>query len=266
MFKTLLVERKGGVATVTLNRPEKKNALNTTMWDELGVALVEIGRCVHDRVLVLTGAGDAFCSGADLSELPDPERDPPVIVRARRAAETLLRLHHLPKPTLARVNGVAVGAGANLALGCDLVVASTEARFLQSYSRIGLTLDAGGSWLLPRMIGLHKAKELAFFGDPLPAPDAEALGLVNKVVRANELDDVVAGWASRLADGPAVALSLTKALLDQSVGGSMADAFEDEARCLHTAFSSAGKGKVAGLADFHSRSRRSSRAGDRPAS
>ena len=226
--ETLIVERAGGVVTVTMNRPEKKNAANGKMWDELGATFSEIAANDDDRVVVVTGAGGAFCSGADLSDTGGISRNG--VTRMRRVGGAALALHRLPKPTIAKVNGVAVGAGANLAFGCDLIVASDAARFSEIFARRGMSVDFGGSWLLPRLIGLHKAKELAFFSDIIDAREAERIGLVNRVVPADELDAFVADWAGRLAAGPPTALSLTKSMLNNSLMVSMDQALEDEAR------------------------------------
>ena len=227
-METLLVERDAGVVTVTLNRPAKKNAANAQMWDELGAVFVEVADTDADRVLVLTGAGDAFCSGADLSDPTRTSRDG--LTRMRHIGSVALALHRLAKPTIAKVNGVAVGAGANLALGCDLIVASSDARFSEIFARRGMSLDFGGSWLLPRLIGLHKAKELAFFADVIGAAEAERLGLVNRVVEPAALDAFVDDWAHRLAAAPAMALSMTKTMLNNALMVSMEQALEDEAR------------------------------------
>jgi 2-(1,2-epoxy-1,2-dihydrophenyl)acetyl-CoA isomerase len=139
-------------------------------------------------------------------------------------------LHRLPKPTIAKVSGVAAGAGCNLALGCDLIVASDEARFSEIFARRGLSIDFGGSWVLPRLVGLHKAKELALLADIISAKEAADIGIVNRVVAAGDLDAFVADWAERLAAGPPIALSLTKAMLNHSFGVSFDQAVEDEAR------------------------------------
>lgn len=227
-MESLGVEREGGVVTITLNRPEKKNAVDTPMWHALGAAFDEVAARADDRVLVITGAGDGFCSGADLAD-PEAARQPP-LERMRMIGDVALRLHRLGKPTIAKVNGVAAGAGCNLALGCDLVVASEQARFSEIFSRRGLSIDFGGSWLLPRLIGLHRAKELAFFAEVISAEDAMAIGIVNRVVPATELDAVAAGWAERLAAGPPMALSLTKRMLNDAYAVSMAQALEAEAR------------------------------------
>jgi 2-(1,2-epoxy-1,2-dihydrophenyl)acetyl-CoA isomerase len=157
----------------------------------------------------------------------------------RRVGELALSLHRLPKPTIAKVAGVAAGMGANLALGCDLIVAADTARFSQIFSRRGLSVDCGGSWLLPRLVGLHKAKELAFFADIISAKEAEEVGLVNRLVSADELDAAVDEWARRLAAGPPVALSLTKTLLNNAMAASMDQALEDEARSQSLNFTTA---------------------------
>lgn len=228
-METLLVERDEGVVTVTLNRPERKNAATPAMWAELREVFTEVGSRASDRVMVVTGAGGDFCSGADLSGLTGTDDHP--LVAMRLVGSAALALHRCPKPTIAKVRGVAVGAGCNLALGCDLIVASEEARFSEIFSRRGLSVDFGGSWLLPRLVGLHKAKELAFFADIISAPEAAAYGLVNRVVPDPDLDKVVDEWARRLAAGPPLALSMTKTLLNNGSATSLDQAVEDEARC-----------------------------------
>jgi 2-(1,2-epoxy-1,2-dihydrophenyl)acetyl-CoA isomerase len=233
-METLLVDRADGIVTLTLNRPEKKNAANGKMWDELLAVFTEVADTDTDRVLVITGAGGAFCSGADLSAIDELDRNG--LTRMRHIGTVALALHRLSKPTIAKVNGVAAGAGCNLALGCDLIVASDEARFAEIFSRRGLSIDFGGSWLLPRLVGMHKAKELAFFAEVIDASEAERLGIVNRVVAAADLDAFVDDWARRLADGPPMALSLTKTMLNHSFSASMDEALEDEARSQNINF------------------------------
>ncbi len=239
-LETLVVERADGVVTVTLNRPQRKNAANGAMWRELQATLDEVAAVREDRVLVLTGAGDAFCSGADLGDPSDVAGRPgdPHLLQMRSLADVALRLHRLPKPTIAKVGGIAAGAGMSMALGCDLVVASDRARFSQIFSKRGLSVDFGASWLLPRLVGLHRAKELAFFADIIDAATAQSIGVVNRVVPADELDAVVAEWAARLAAGPPLALSMTKALLNQSASVSMEQALEAEAQAQAVNFAS----------------------------
>jgi 2-(1,2-epoxy-1,2-dihydrophenyl)acetyl-CoA isomerase len=239
-LETLIVARDVGVVTVTMNRPERKNAANGTMWRELLATFEEVAADRHDRVMVLTGAGDAFCSGADLGEPSNVAGRPgdPALVQMRALGEVAQRLHRLPKPTIAKVNGIAAGAGMSMALGCDLVVASDSARFSQIFVKRGLALDFGASWLLPRLIGLHRAKELAFLADIIDAEAAAGLGLVNRVLPADQLDGFVDDWARRLAEGPPLALSLTKSMLNNSLSLSFDQAIEEESRSQAANFAS----------------------------
>lgn len=241
-MEPILVERDGGAVRVTLNRPEKKNALTVRMADELAAVVAEVGARAADRVLVITGAGGAFCSGADLTDAESTAGmvgSAAALDQMRRFHAAPLAIHRLPKPVVAAVPGVAAGAGCNLALACDLVVASADARFSEIFVRRGLTLDCGGSWLLPRLIGLHRAKELAFLGEMVDAPRAESLGLVNRVVPPEELEATVAGLAGRLAAGPPVALAAMKQGIHQALTRSFAQALEMEALsqtvCVSTA-------------------------------
>lgn len=226
-FETLKVDRGDGVVTVTMNRPEKKNAINPQMTEEIIEVLGEVKVTEADRVVVLTGAAGEFCSGADLT--PSTAASTSGLASMRRVSALVLAIHDLPQPTIAKVDGVAAGLGANMALGCDLIVASDRARFSQIFARRGLAVDGGGSWLLPRLIGLHRAKELAFFADIIPAAEAERLGLVNRVVPVDGLDAFVDDWAAKLAAGPPLALSMTKSMLNASANLSMAEAVEREA-------------------------------------
>lgn len=227
-METLKVERNDAVVTITMNRPEKKNAINEKMWEELFATFREIRDNTADRAVVLTGAGGAFCSGADLSGRNEGPR-PHGLASMRKVNEVIMTLHELPQPTIAKVGGVATGAGCNLALGCDLIVASNEARFSQIFVRRGLSVDAGGTWLLPRLVGLHRAKELALFGDIISAADAKEMGLVNRVVAAADLDGFVDDWATRLAAGPPITMAQTKRMLNASIQGTMADSLHAEA-------------------------------------
>jgi len=239
--ETIIVERDGGIVTVTLNRPERKNAGNGLMWEELQRTLSEVARRRDDRVVVLTGAGGAFCSGADIGDPRGVSGDPddPHLVRMRFFGQVVLALRSLLKPTIAKVRGVAAGAGMGLALGCDLIVASDNARFSQIFAPRGLSVDGGSSWMLPRLVGLHRAKEIVYFADMLTAAQAADFGFVNRVVADDELDGFVDDWARRLAAGPPIALSLSKALLDNAMAVSMAQALEDEARCQTINFGTA---------------------------
>lgn len=227
-METIDVSRADGVVTVTFNRPHLKNAVNNVMWDELLETFRAIYDNPEDRVVVLTGAGGEFCSGADLSPAAEAGREG--LRSMRYVADVILTLHRLPKPTIAKVDGVAAGIGCNMALGCDLIVASERSRFSEIFIKRGLSLDGGGSWLLPRLIGMHKAKELAFFGDVISAQEAERIGLVNHVVPNDDLDKFVDEWARRLTQMPPLALSMTKTMLTNSLMVSMDQALEDESR------------------------------------
>ncbi|MEP7114777.1 MAG: enoyl-CoA hydratase [Ilumatobacteraceae bacterium] len=227
-METIEVSRASGIVTVTLNRPAKKNAANAQMWDELLEAFRAIAATPEDRVMVLTGAGGEFCAGADLTGggAGGPGRHQ--LAQMRHVGDVALALHRLPIPTIAKVRGVAVGAGCNMALGCDLTVASDNARFSEIFARRGLSIDFGGSWLLPRIVGMHRAKELALFADIISAAEAERIGLVNRVVPDAEIDEFVDGWAARLAAGPPIALAMTKRMLDNSLQVTMEEALDDE--------------------------------------
>lgn len=223
--ETIQVTRADGVVTITLDRPAKKNAFNSVMWDELLFTFREIGASTDDRAVVITGAAGEFCSGADLS---GGEQTKHQLANMRHVGNVALALHRIPQPIIAKVRGVAVGAGCNLALGCDLVVASDTARFSEIFARRGLSIDFGGSYLLPRRVGVHKAKELALFADIINATEAERIGLVNRVVPDAELDAFVDDWARRLAAGPPIALAMTKRMLDNSMTVTMEQALDDE--------------------------------------
>ena len=216
-----------GVTTITLDRPERKNAIDEAMWRTLRDMLQHVRNDADTRVVVLQGAGGDFCAGADVASSAHEEHPIP---RLRRIGDVALALFELPMPVIAKVDGVAAGAGMNLALACDLVVASDRARFSQIFARRGLSIDFGGSWLLPRLIGVHKAKELVLLADMYDAAAAAEFGFVNRVVPVAELDAFVAEWASRLAAGPPIALSLSKRLLDSSFDVSFEQALDDEGR------------------------------------
>lgn len=229
-MQTLQVERADGVLTVTFDRPEKRNAINGVMWDELLEVFRGAVGSTEDRCVVMTGAGGAFCSGADLSDQSEGGATHQ-LANMRRINSVVQAFHELPQPTIAKVGGVAAGVGMSLAVGCDLVVASAEARFTTVFSRRGLSLDGASSWLLPRLVGMQRAKELALLADTLSAEEARAVGIVNRVLPPTELDAFVADWARRLAAGPPIALAMTKRMLDRSFEQTFEQALDDEARC-----------------------------------
>jgi enoyl-CoA hydratase/carnithine racemase len=223
----LLSSDADGVRTLTLNRPARKNAINRELWVTLAAALTGAGRDRGVRALVLTGAGDAFCSGADIS---GPPQNLHPLDKLQYLTDVALLLHELRIPTIAKVRGVAVGAGWNLALGCDLVVATPESTFSQIFARRGLSLDLGGSWLLPKLVGLQQAKRLVLLAETIDAAEARALNLVTWVKEAGVIDDFVAELAGRLAAGPPVALAQSKALLNEGADRSLREALAGEAR------------------------------------
>jgi 2-(1,2-epoxy-1,2-dihydrophenyl)acetyl-CoA isomerase len=233
--ETLIFKIENGVGWVILNRPEARNAMNADMRQRYLEALKRCGEDPEIRAVVLTATGKGFCTGADLSGSraatgaaapphPGATRD------AMRPSQGVIRaLWDLEKPIVAGVNGVAAGLGAHLVYACDLVIAADDARFIEVFVRRGIALDAGGGFLLPRHVGLHKAKELVFFGDDLSAQDAERLGLVNKVVPAGSLEAACREWAERLATGPTFAIGLSKRLLNRSLQADIDTLFAEEA-------------------------------------
>jgi 2-(1,2-epoxy-1,2-dihydrophenyl)acetyl-CoA isomerase len=227
---TILTACADGVATLTLNRPEVRNALNMTMRRDLEVALAQLDEARDVRVVVVRGAGEHFCAGGDVKLM----RDHPMTAaegqsRVEAINRAILALARLRVPTIAMVDGAAAGAGCNLALACDLVVASDRARFGELFARIGLIPDAGGTFFLPRRVGLARAKELVFTADMIDAREAERVGLVNRVVPAAALEAETYALARRIADGPPRVLAAAKALLDRASGLDLQSALHWEA-------------------------------------
>jgi 2-(1,2-epoxy-1,2-dihydrophenyl)acetyl-CoA isomerase len=229
-------DRDDGICTLMLNRPERKNALTPAGWSAILQHLRDVDPTV-DRVLVVRGAGGDFCAGADLSSVPDPTRH--AFERIRAVGDVAATLHRLPIPTIAAVRGVAVGAGMNLALCCDLVISTGDARWAQIFAQRGLSPDCGGSWLLPRLIGLARAKELALLGDVFDGRRAHALGLVHRVVDGPEFDDAVSSLAQRLGSGATLALGQTKQLLNNAFDLSLEQACDAEGKALGVNLASA---------------------------
>jgi len=223
----------GQVAYLTLNRPEAMNALTPDQRNHLIALLAEASADRTVRAVVLTGTGRGFCAGADLRSgaTTTGERVAGDVARTIRlgAQRLIAAVLDCEKPVIAAVNGTAAGLGAHLALACDLVLAAESARFIEVFVRRGLVPDGGGAYLLPRLIGPQRAKELMFFGDALTAPDAERLGLVNRVVPDGELEKTTREWAQRLATGPTRALALTKQLVNASLDSDRTTAFAAEA-------------------------------------
>jgi 2-(1,2-epoxy-1,2-dihydrophenyl)acetyl-CoA isomerase len=244
----LLSSVDGGVLRLTINRPEAGNALTHDVRNELIAGLEDASADLAIRVVVLGAVGKHFCTGADLRNqgpglsLPEGAPERPAGSASRLLATGSQRLVSAildcDKPVIAAVQGTAAGLGAHLACAADLVIAAAGVRFIEVFVRRGIVPDGGGAYLLPRLTGLHKAKELVFFGDDLPAEEALAIGLVNKVVPAEEFDAAVDEWATRLAAGPTVAIGLSKKLLNRSLESDRAAAFAAEAAAQEIAMTS----------------------------
>jgi 2-(1,2-epoxy-1,2-dihydrophenyl)acetyl-CoA isomerase len=220
------------VCRITLNRPEALNALTPDQRERIIQLLADASADPAVRAVVLTGTGRGFCAGADLrGSATGTERAAGDVARTIRlgAQRLIAAVLDCEKPVIAAVNGTAAGLGAHLAFACDLVLAAESARFIEVFVRRGLVPDGGGAYLLPRLIGPQRAKELMFFGDALTAPDAERLGLVNRVVPDGELAKTAREWAERLATGPTRALALTKQLVNASLDTDRTSAFAAEA-------------------------------------
>ena len=233
-YEFITFERRGTVAWLTMNRPEVRNALKPEMREEMIDAINTVAGDLDLRCLVITGAGEGFCSGADISGAGSRQGQKRVAGMARDAirggSQRLFRtLWELETPTIAAVNGVTAGIGCHIAFACDLVIASENARFIEVFARRGIVPDGGGAFVLPRLIGLAKAKEMVFFAEPWGAADAERIGLVNKVVPPDQLEQAATEWADRLAAGPTKALGLAKRLLNRSLESDLSTSLEEEA-------------------------------------
>jgi len=242
----VLVSQAGSVRTLTLNRPQALNSFTTAMHAELLAALEAAAADAGVRCVVATGAGRGFCAGQDLSDPavapnPAPGAAQPDIGELidRCYIPLALRIRSMPVPVIAAVNGVAAGAGANFALGCDIVLAARSASFIQAFSKIGLVPDCGGTWLLPRLVGRARALALAMLGDMLGAEEAQRIGLIWRCVDDAELMGEAAALAARLAEMPVKALAQTRLAIDAAGGLDHAAALGAEAR-LQSAMGSAG--------------------------
>jgi enoyl-CoA hydratase/carnithine racemase len=238
-YETLLWQQDGFIATVTLNRPAVKNAMSWNMFREIGAVFDRASTDPGVRCLVVTGSGDAFCSGADLS---DPAN---IADSAFGLHDRMQTIHAIARsvvncsvPTIAKVTGIAAGAGCNLALACDLVVASTAARFAELFVKRGLVVDFGGSWALTRALPLHRAKELALLGEIIDAAEAQSLGLLNRLCEAHEVDAVVDDLAARLAALPPRTVTLIKENLNRAPERSLEETLDAESLSQALSFSS----------------------------
>jgi len=220
-MSTILFAIEDGVARITLNRPDRLNAFDGPTARLLQARLDECASLHEVRAVLLTGAGKAFSAGQDLAEVADPQGPPMSTILSEHYNPVVRKVRAMPKPVLAAVNGVAAGAGANIALCCDVVVAARSATFIQAFSRIGLIPDSGGTWTLPRLVGWQKASALMMLGDKVDADEAERLGMVYQVLPDEGFHEAAMALARRLATMPTRALALTKHALQQALSNDL---------------------------------------------
>jgi len=248
MTDGLRVDIDGPVATLTLDRPEALNALTVPMKVALGETLNRIAADRSVRAVILTGAGRAFCAGQDLAEREQPDAAPLEVEVRERYNPIIRALRSMDQPVIAAVNGVAAGAGASLAFACDVRIAAEGARFVLAFGRIGLVPDSGATWFLPRLVGAARAADIALVGDPIPADEALRIGLVSRVVPADDLMAEARALADRVAAGAPLAIALTKGALDRSWSIDLDEALDGEAKLQGIAGASADHAE--GLAAF----------------
>lgn len=230
-YENILYEKADKIAILTLNRAERLNALDQAMADECARALDDCARDVEIRALLITGAGRTFCAGGDvktMKEAADKGNSQLLEELVKAVSGVCLRIHELPKPTLAVINGHAAGAGFALALACDLAMASTEARFRLAFASLGLVPDAGSTFFLPRLIGYRQSCELAFLDRTLTAQEALALGLVNHLAAPEALNEEAWNWAEKLANGPTQSFGRAKRLMQQGLRSDLTEQIELE--------------------------------------
>jgi 2-(1,2-epoxy-1,2-dihydrophenyl)acetyl-CoA isomerase len=217
-MENIKLEKINSIATITFNRPTVFNAFNKDMRNEMLAALDDCQNDPSVRCVLITGAGKAFCAGTDLAEVSDFDNAPPLKeVLDEGYNAIVLKIRQLEKPVVAAVNGVAAGAGANMALACDIVIAHENARFIQAFSKIGLIPDSGGTWVLPRLIGFAKASALMMLGESVTAKEAENMGMIYKVFSEETYLENVEKTVNTLAQMPTRGLALTKQVLNESI-------------------------------------------------
>jgi len=230
-YEHIVLEWKEKIVTLILNRPKKLNAINEKMIEELSSAMTKISHDRNVRVLVITGAGRAFCSGADVGDMAKAAAGATMEVRhwTQMAHEVILGITDLEKPVIAKVNGIAVGIGCSLALSADMVIASKNAQFSLIFSQIGLIPDGGSLFHLPRLVGLTKAKELIFTARKVDAEEAERIGLINKAVPTDVLNNEVDTLTKKLAEGPTLAFGMAKKIMNKGLNMDLRAVLECEA-------------------------------------
>ncbi len=231
MNKSITTQIENNIATLTLNRPEVFNSFNREMALLLQKELDEAEKNPEVRAIIITGSGKAFCAGQDLKEVTSPELNPGFKkILEEHYNPIIQRIRNIEKPVVGAINGVAAGAGANIALACDVVIASENASFIQAFSKIGLVPDSAGTFFLPRLIGFQKASALMMLGDKVSATEAEKLGMVYKVVSEKTFSEEVNNIASILSNMPTKALGLTKRLLNNSMQNSLEEQLNLESK------------------------------------
>lgn len=238
-FETILLDVKDNVATITLNRPDVFNAFDETQSYELQDALKQVKRDAEVRVIVLTGAGKAFCSGQDLKAIAGSKNRSLSDSLYKRYNPIIKAMREMPKPIICRLNGVAAGAGCSLALASDFIVASEHASLIEVFINVGLVLDSGSSYFLPRIVGSNRAFELSTMGNKVKAQQALEWGMVNRVVAHEELDSTVAEVAAYYAAAPTKAIALMKKMLNKSFHSDLDTMLQYEAYCQEIAGNSA---------------------------
>jgi 2-(1,2-epoxy-1,2-dihydrophenyl)acetyl-CoA isomerase len=230
MYNTLLYTNTDGVCTITLNRPDVYNAFNEEMSAELIDALKKTAKDDSIRAVVITGAGKAFCSGQDLQDVKKADGNRSLGDSVlRRYNPMILGIREMPKPVICRLNGVAAGAGASLAMACDIIVSAESAALIQAFANIGLVLDSGSSFFLPHLIGYNKAFEFCTLGSKVTAVEAHRLGIINKLVPLEELDAAVKDFADRYAAAAPKSMALIKKMLNKSLSSNLRDMLQYEA-------------------------------------
>ena len=235
MSDFILVKKEGSVQVITMNRPDKYNSFVREMALAFQEALDQAGQDPDVRAILLTGTGKAFCAGQDLQEAIDPNGPELTKIVSEHYNPIITRLRHIEKPVVVAVNGVAAGAGANIALAGDVVIAADSASFIQAFSKIGLIPDSGGTYTLPRLIGTQRASALMMLGDKIGAAEALQMGMIYKAVPDAELVETAMALAIKLASMPTKALAYTKALLNSSYGNDLETQLKEEDKFQHLA-------------------------------
>jgi 2-(1,2-epoxy-1,2-dihydrophenyl)acetyl-CoA isomerase len=234
MYQTILYQTENNICTITLNRPDRFNAFNEEMSKEFMEALKSAERDAEVRVIVITGAGKAFCSGQDLKDIAGQKRSLSDSIE-RRYNPMIRKVTGIEKPIICRLNGIGAGAGASLALACDMVIATENAALLEAFVNIGLVPDSGSTYFLPRLVGRQRAFEIAALGDKISATEAMQLGLINRVVPETDLDNEVSKYAMRFASGATKAIGMIKRMLNRSFESTLDEMLEQEKYCQEIA-------------------------------